>query len=65
LIDLRSLPDYPIPVSLGTGAFFNQEILICGGFTYPFIFFKDCYSFSGAGSTWEPRPPLNYFRRGK
>jgi hypothetical protein len=41
---IPEFPAFPHPVSQAVGAFFNNELLVCGGFDYPVTFYKDCYA---------------------
>jgi hypothetical protein len=42
--EFPAFPAFPHPVSQAVGAFFNNELLVCGGFDYPVTFYKDCYA---------------------
>ena len=62
--EVPNVPNFPYPVSLAVAAFFNDEVLVCGGFDYPFTYYKDCYAIRTGGDTWEERPQLNFYRKG-
>jgi hypothetical protein len=59
------VPDYPHPVSQAVGAFFNNEVVVCGGYSHPATFYEDCYAIGTNGDAWKEKPSLNHPRKGK